>query len=322
MEVMLPWLGVLAVVALLLAGVAAVVRGRGRRLPATSLPASHLDRVRSLPRYQHLARQQVRALALGLVGTVVFGLGVALLVAQPVRATMDSGTARNRDIVLCLDVSGSMAATNHAVVASYLELAEELDGERIGLVVFDAAAVTVFPLTDDADFIHEHVSGIAQQLGQVVPGTQLDGLGTSLIGDGLASCVQRFDRVETSRSRTIVLATDNQVSGTPLFTLAQAARQARSAGIMVFGIVPADNSAAATNELGDVVRRTGGDLLLLTPDGADTTAVEQAVRAQERVGLESGPRTRLAEFALPGAATCVTGLALLLASRLVGRRRA
>lgn len=319
MAVMLPWLGAAVLVALLLAGLLA--SPRRRRLPAGSLPAAHLDRIRGLPRYQHLARQQVRALTLGLVGTVVLGLGVALLAAQPVRATTEAGAARNRDIVLCLDVSGSMTATNRAVVDSYLDLAERLDGERIALVVFDAAAVTVFPLTDDADFIREHVGGVAEQLGQVIPGTQVDGLGTSLIGDGLASCVQRFDRVETRRSRTIVLATDNQVSGAPLFTLAQAARQARATGVMVFGIVPSDNSAAATNELSDVVRRTGGDVLLIT-EGVDTAVVERAVQAQEQASLETGPRPRQVEFVTPGAVACVSGLALLLASRLVGRRRA
>lgn len=288
-----------------------------RRTPgpaAGSLPVAHLDRIRRLPRYQHLARSAVCATRWALVGAVLTGLGVVILLARPTVTSTGPGVGHHRDIILCLDVSGSMAQTNRDVIATYLDLASRLDGERLGLVVFDAAAVTVFPLTDDADFIAEHIAAVESQLEAVIPGTRLDGTGTSLIGDGLASCTQRFDALDAQRSRTIVLATDNQVFGRPLFTVADAARRAADASVMVFGVVPGDNSVAATEDLRDALRTTGGDVLLLTPDRRAEATIEEAVQSQERVATHRPPQPRRQALDAPGLVLCLLGGALLVLS--------
>ena len=55
--------------------------------------------------------------------------------------------------MLCLDVSGSMVEYNRSVLEQFGRLLEDFDGERVGLTIFNASAVTVFPLTTDYRFI-------------------------------------------------------------------------------------------------------------------------------------------------------------------------
>lgn len=318
MDLTHPWWALL--VAIVLVAVTLLPRLLRRRRPpapgSVSLPVAHLDRVRRLPRYQHLARSAVRATRWSLVGAVLLGIGIVVLVARPTVASTGPGVGHHRDIILCLDVSGSMAQTNRDVIAVYLDLASRLDGERIGLVVFDAAAVTVFPLTDDADVIVEHIAAVESRLETVIPGTRLDGTGTSLIGDGLASCAQRFDDVDAQRSRTIVLATDNQVFGRPLFTVGEAALRAVDASVMVFGVVPGNNSVVATEELRDALRPTGGDVLLLTPDRRAEATIEEAVQSQERAVSHRPPQPRREGLDGPGLVLCLMGgTALVLSHR-------
>lgn len=316
-----PWWALGLAVTLVGVAVAAVLRpDRPVVPPRGSLPGANLHRVRRLPRYQSLARDSALRATVGLTGACLLALGVILLVARPADDAGGTAVDRHRDIVLCLDVSGSMVETNQHVVAAYLELAKRLDGERIALVVFDATAVTVFPLTDDADFIAHHIEGMAARLGTDIPGTTLRGAGTSLIGDGLVSCLQRFDEPDSHRSRTVVLTTDNQTFGRPLFTLQEAGRRAADSSVMVFGVVPGDNSPDATKDLADVVRATGGDVLLLTPGrSGDVDVVEAAVRARERHALAGSGSAGATPNDVPGTVLGLAGAAVLLGSQLPRR---
>ena len=116
----------------------------------------------------------------------------------------------NRDIVLCLDVSGSMTAADAAIVQRFLELVEQFHGERIALVVWDSSAAQVFPLNDDYDYVEEQLASIADEtssdvgdVGDIFGGdpdvnflrcgrARPSATGCRSIGDGLASCVLRL----------------------------------------------------------------------------------------------------------------------------------
>ena len=80
--------------------------------------------------------------------------------------------------------------------------------------------------------------------------------GSSLIGDGLASCVFRFDRLDEERARSIVFATDNALAGEPLVTLSDAAQLAAERGIRVYAVAPAyyitDDDAAELEAAADI----------------------------------------------------------------------
>ncbi|MEJ2582040.1 MAG: VWA domain-containing protein [Acidobacteriota bacterium] len=112
--------------------------------------------------------------------------------------------AEGVDMVVVLDISGSMAAldfkpTDRLGVAkeTIADFLERRPHDRIGLVVFAGAAVTICPLTLD----HE-VAG--HLLEQVELRTLPDG---TAIGLGLGTAVNRL-RVSTSDSKVIVLVTD------------------------------------------------------------------------------------------------------------------
>ena len=79
---------------------------------------------------------------------LVMALVLAIaLVARP--STVDEGEERasSRDIVLCLDVSGSALPYDREVIDTYRTLVDNFKGERIGLSIFNSTSRTVFPLT-------------------------------------------------------------------------------------------------------------------------------------------------------------------------------
>lgn len=312
-----PWLGLAALALALLTIVLAVIV---RRDGAGGAPISGAGRLRSLPRFRALARRQSRLVGISLAGLALATGGSAWLLAGPVTLDAAAQSKSSRDIVLCLDVSGSMAAVDREVIDTYLGLASRLDGERIGFVAFDASAVTVFPLTDDAEYINAQLTAARDRIGtDGFPGTQI-GDGTSLIGDGLTSCLGRFDVPEQQRSRTVVLATDNQVSGRELFTMEEAVDRATEAGVLVFGIAPSDNTPSVTRAMTTQLRRTGGDVLLLGPD-SEVGAIERQVRAQEARSLSSPPLSDARPFVWPGVVALLVGGGLWGGAWLAGRRR-
>lgn len=314
-----PWYGIAVIAVLTAVGLAAWLWPLRRRRTAGALPLAGAARIRALPRFAQLVRSRLHWLVVESCCLVVAGAGVALLAAGPVSATTVDEQRSNRDIVLCLDVSGSMSQVNRDVIASFTDLAADLDGERIGFVLFDASAVTIFPLTDDADYIQQHLQETAGALGGgQVAGTRVGDLGSSLIGDGLASCLQRFDQRDAQRSRTVVLATDNQVAGTPLFSVSDAAARARERDVLVHGIVPADNSVAATDDLTAALRTTGGDVMLLGPQ-PDLSSITRAVESQQRAQMAGRARSQAVPLVWPGTAMALVGLA---GAALAHRRRA
>jgi hypothetical protein len=113
----------------------------------------------------------------------------------------------------------------------------------------------------------------------------LFGNGSSLVGDGLASCVTRFDRVETDRSRSIIFVTDNFVSGEQIFTLGEAAELAADRGVRVYGINPGDASQkdyleAFAIEFEEAMTASGGAYYALE-DPAVVPAVVDSITAEQ-----------------------------------------
>ncbi|NLE97928.1 MAG: VWA domain-containing protein [Propionibacterium sp.] len=302
-----PWWGALVLLVLTAVAVIAVLWRRRPRVPGGALPFAAAARLRSLPRFRALARRRLRWAVVEATALAVAAAGVSMLVARPVDVDAQSAQRSNRDVVLCMDVSGSMQRVVRDVLGAFGELAGHLEGERLALVLFDSAAVTGFPLTDDASFVREQLASEAREMtGRRVPGTGLGDVGSSLIGDGLVSCLQRFDG-DPDRSRTVVLATDNQTSGRSLYSLDEAAAMAADDGVLVFGITPNDNTVTATHELTEQVRLTGGDTLLLDPNMPLGDIVE-AVEATQRRELEGPARLEAEDLLWPGVGLTMVGV--------------
>jgi hypothetical protein len=282
----LAWLAATIVVVLLVL----VLSRRTARSRDAAVPVAHSDRLTALPGYAAAMRRYRALLATALVAAVLLVGAGAVLSGRLVSLTTVQPEMRNRDIVLCLDVSGSMIDYDAQIVDTFSRLTEEFDGERIGLVLFNASAVTSFPLTSDYRYAREQLDALHADL--VDPETDwafangtLLGNGSSMIGDGLASCVMRFDDLDAERSRSIVFATDNYVAGEQIMTLPEAGEYAGERGVVVYGLNPGDVESLDyigefADEMRGVVEGTGGGYWALEDPSAVPSIVEQVQSRQ------------------------------------------
>jgi Ca-activated chloride channel family protein len=318
----LVWLGliIVAIVAVVL------VRSRRGKNPDDAIAVAHSDRLTRLPGYRS-AMTRYRALLIAIAS--VLGVGVLASAALTMRfasVTAEAQDLRNRDIVLCLDVSGSMVDYDARVVDVFGELAQEFAGERLSLVVFNASAVTYFPLTSDTDYILDQFATLQEEFAspdQSYYAGTLVGDGSSLVGDGLASCVTRFDSEGPERSRSVVLVTDNLVAGDPIFTLPEAGRLASERGVRVYGINPGDQSSKdyldeLAQEYQRTVTETGGGYYALDDPGTIPTIVDEITSQQ--AALSKGP-VQVVYDDQPGLATWLIALGLVVAFLLAWRVR-
>lgn len=197
---------------------------RGARGPRSQPVLVSADRARlvELPRYRSLARRHRRWLTVAAVAGVGLVLSTGALAARPVRQETVAPVIDNRDVLLCLDVSGSMVEYNRSILERFGELVDGFDGERIGMTVFNSSAVPAFPLTTDHRFVTEEFRRFQETFAErgieALAGT-MEGDGTSLVPDGVASCALSLPEVADGRSRAMVIATDNIVEGASVMSM-------------------------------------------------------------------------------------------------------
>jgi len=185
-------------VALLAPLVIVVTVLRERRGHAVVFPGA--ARLRGKPQGLRVALRHAPtwAAALGLIAA-----SVAL--ARPQQgSSRDEVTTRGVDIVVALDISGSMAAQDFQP-RNRLEVAKEVVAEfvkrrphdRIGLVIFAGKSLTKSPPTTDAAVLLNQLADV--RLDMLPDGTA--------IGSGLATALTRL-RHSQAKSKVIVLVTD------------------------------------------------------------------------------------------------------------------
>ncbi|HSD27801.1 MAG TPA: VWA domain-containing protein [Vicinamibacteria bacterium] len=148
-------------------------------------------------------RTRARHLPL-VLATLGLGLGV-LALARPQHGTLkEDVTTQGVDIVVSLDVSGSMAAQdfqprNRLVVAKEVvaEFVKRRTTDRVGLVVFSGRSLTKAPPTTDTAVLLRQLDDV--RLEMLPDGTA--------IGSGLATSLTRLRRSK-AKSRVVVLVTD------------------------------------------------------------------------------------------------------------------
>ncbi|MGB3008019.1 MAG: VWA domain-containing protein, partial [Chitinophagaceae bacterium] len=110
------------------------------------------------------------------------------------------------DIVLCMDVSGSMGSGD--IAPSRMEVAKEVAEEfilsrpvdRIGVVIFSGESFTQCPITTDKNTLLTQIKSLESRK-YLVDGT--------VIGEGLATSVDRLSKSE-GKSKVIILLTDGK----------------------------------------------------------------------------------------------------------------
>lgn len=133
----------------------------------------------------------------------------SILVARPITIQTKSEERYNRDILMSLDISTSECEVNLELVKKFRDILPDIEGDRIGIVIYNTAPIVYCPLTDDYDYVNECLDIIEKQLKLVVenngyvPSYNQEDMdtftfwyggtvannetrGSSLVGDGLA----------------------------------------------------------------------------------------------------------------------------------------
>lgn len=317
---------VLAVVAgvAVVAAVAGVLWGLRRRAAGSGALVARAERVRALAS----VRRAVGIRILGLAGIVALALGgvaaAGIVAARPMQETIVQPESHSRDIMLCLDVSGSMTDVDAEVLQVFSRLAADFEGERVGLTIFNSSPVQIFPLTDDYAFVRDNLDRVRESFDyhEAIPefwvGT-LNAPGASLVGDGLAACALGFDHPDEDRARSIILATDNEVNGSETVPIDQSAAYAGSLGVRVFAIDPTDAASPTSVALRSAAVATGGGYYSLR-EATTVDEIVAEVQRQDATILRGEPR--IVRIDDPGAWIVVVVVAVLASVLVAWRVRA
>jgi Ca-activated chloride channel family protein len=204
---------------------------RGRRGPVAAIQYSDVGLARDIARG---SRSRIGRLVwmLPIVAAALMIVGLA----RPQRGhSRTEVTANGIDIVLGLDVSGSMQALDFlvdgqrvnrievvkSVVSKFID---ERPNDRIGLIAFSGVPYLVSPITLDHDWLQ-------QNLERVNIGAGDDG---TAIGSAIAASVNRL-RTTAAKSKVVILLTDGMNNTGKISPLA-AAEAAKALGMKIYTI--------------------------------------------------------------------------------------
>ena len=215
-----------------LAALPLIILWRGRRGPVAAVEYSDVSLARDVAR-------RTRSRIGGLVWLLPIIAAALMIVglARPQRThSRTEVTANGIDIVLGLDVSGSMQALDFmvdnrrvnriavvkAVVSQFID---ERPNDRIGLIAFAASPYIVSPLTLDHDWLQQNLERVNVGLGND------DG---TAIGSAIAAAVNHL-RTTAAKSKVVILLTDG-VNNSGKISPLTAAEAARALGVKVYTI--------------------------------------------------------------------------------------
>lgn len=262
-------------------------------------------------------------------------LALALLIiviARPLSInSSDKSNSEGIDIVMALDVSGTMLASDfqpnrlEAAKKVAAEFVNDRSNDKIGLVIFAGESFTQCPLTTDHKVLLNLLNEV--RFGMIEDGTA--------IGLGLATSVNRL-KDSDSKSRVIILLTDGSNNAGQIAPLT-AAELAASYGIRVYTIGVGSRGTARARVMTrfglrdvdvpvDIDERTLTEIASATRGqyfrATDNTSLKQIydeIDTMEKRHISVSTVTRRKELYLPFAllAFCLVGLELILRRTLL-----
>ncbi|MGI1661964.1 vWA domain-containing protein [Palleronia sp. KMU-117] len=262
-------------------------------------------------------------------GALCWGL-VVLALARPERVGPPVTTERAaRDVVLAIDISGSMDARDFAtpdggrkqrlagvrdVVTSFVA---GRDGDRMALIVFGSAAYLQAPLTDDLDTILALLD--RTEVGMAGPHTAL--------GDAIGLAIRTFEASDIDQ-RLLILLSDGSDTASRMSPV-NAAEIAADRGVEIYSIGVGDPEATGENRvdlatLQAVADRSGGEYFFAEDERALQEVYDRidALAPREVETLSYRPRQSLSWVALASAAVIGTGTLAILHLGATRRRAA
>lgn len=222
------------------------------------------------------------------------------------------------DIMLCMDVSGSMLAQDftpnrlEAMKQVAADFVDKRPTDRIGLVIFAGESFTASPITMDRNTLKTHI--LNAQTGFMADGTA--------IGDGLATSLERLKNSK-AKTRIVILLTDGEDQG-GLLDPATAKEIAKSLSIKVYTIGMATEGFTSTpmqtedghvtmrkqkvnineNMLREIAAETGG-LYFRARDNVSLQNIYSEIDKLEKSTVEITTLKRFSEKFLPFALAAV-----------------
>ena len=330
-----------------------------------------------LPSYKRRVVLYILLKIMGIAGLATSLLSAAYLMGRPsYNKKIDAGVKR-RDIYLCLDVSYSLYDLNADFVENLEDVVRGLEGDRVGISIFNTSTVEYMPLTTDMDFTIDKLKELKEYfvlqreymhfhdkynieemtdeefldfLGSL-PKDEYDNFantvytldlidnpvtldsevrGSSLIGEGLASCLFNFPYLEDSdRTRVIIMVTDNAQAEKepPAIELAEAANMCKNNDVAVFGIFPPEealrdlqpgqNFDNLSSDMRQNIRKTGGEFYVIGSD-FDTEDVISQIRSHEAMQVDEVSVNRLTDKPDRAIMICILGLILFVIAKGAG----
>ena len=247
-----------------------------------SLRAANTRRLKEHPLYKRKMLEARIFRILTVAGMIIALVAAVFLTSRPYRSERVQDTVSRRDIFLCVDDSSSNYSGVKELVQEFREIVAGLDGDRIGISLFNTSSVQYVPMTDDYEFAlrrldaledylaaqEEFMTDYAQKYDSVyeIPDSErgryeelnrimasfdsgvtagYELKGTSAIGEGLASCLFSFPELaDEERTRIIIFVTDNrpELLDAPLVTLMDAAEMCAFDKVKVLGICPVSDA--------------------------------------------------------------------------------
>ncbi|MCL2561033.1 MAG: VWA domain-containing protein [Rikenellaceae bacterium] len=253
---------------------------------------------------------------------------MVVAIARPQAIEFEStSTTEGIDIVLAIDISGSMLARDftpnrmEAAKQTAAQFIVDRPNDRFGVVAFAGESYTISPLTTDRRTLQRLITQI--RIGVIDDGTA--------IGNGLATAINRL-RDSEAASRVIILLSDGENNAGQIAPLT-AAEIARSYGIRIYtvgigthGVAPMpyidrwgrmafmDMPVEIDEEmLSEIAAMTGGKYFRAI-DNTSLSEIYESINALERTIIETNEFTRyhelFARFALAALTLLVLGFLL------------
>ena len=257
---------------------------KNRNKKGKALRVANSARLKANPLYKKTLLQSRIFRVLSIAGIILSLTAALFLSARPYRRSAFKENVNRRDIFLCIDLSPSNYQGVRDLVNEFSQVVEGLDGDRIGISIFNTSSVRYVPMTDDYDFALERLQALAEYLAAEeefttkyvdryesvydIPASEKDRYmelnkilstfdkgttagyevkGTSSVGEGLASCLFSFPELsKEERTRAIIFVTDNheELFDDPLVTLEESSQMCSQNKVTVFGIYPGNNQLA------------------------------------------------------------------------------
>lgn len=214
-----------------------------------------------------------------LAGTLPAGLLIVtvLMLASPRRTAPPQDERVMNNILLCVDVSGSMGASFgkgtrfEAAVESAREFCNFRKGDAFGLTIFGSEFIHWVPPTRE-------VSAIAAATKYIRPQNMPPWMGGTMIANALHGCMQQLVRTDEG-DRAVILISDGGSSDFQNGGDRRAAEELAAANIRVFIIMVGNDGGSGAGGVETIAAGTGGKVF----QAGDPSALNNVFREIDRM---------------------------------------